>query len=132
MSLTLDLSKFKKLSREKMKKVVTKTSIDLGQAVVMGTPVDTGRLRGNWMPSLNAYDASTTDDTDKSGTETSLRIETKFKGYKIGDTLTMSNNLPYAVPIEYGHSKIKAPKGMVRVNITKFQKFVNAAARGIK
>lgn len=133
MSLTLDLSKFAKLSEDKLKAVVTKTSIDLGQAVIMSTPVDTGRLRGNWIPEINIYNNTATDETDKSGVATISRVKTKFSGYKIGDTLTMSNNLPYAYPIEYlGHSKIKAPAGMVRINLLKFQKFVNENARAVQ
>lgn len=32
---------------------------------------------------------------------------------KLGDTAYLVNNLPYAVPLEYGHSS-QAPAGMVR------------------
>ena len=133
MSITLDLSKFANLSEDKLKAVVSKTAIDLGQAVIADTPVDSGRLKGNWMPAVNGYDNSTTEATDKGGDSTSARVEAKFSWYKVGDTLTMSNNLPYAYPIEFlGHSKIKAPRGMVRINVLKFQKFVNKNARAVQ
>ena len=133
MSLTLDLSKFTDLTEKKLEAVVSKTAIDLGQAVVMSTPVDSGRLRGNWMPEVNDYATSTTEKADKGGGLSISRIQSKFKGYKVGDTLTMSNNLPYAYPIEFlGHSKRKAPAGMVRINVRKFQKFVDANARAVQ
>jgi len=130
MSFTLDLSKFANLTESKMKQVITKTGIDLGQSIISDTPVDSGRLKGNWQPDINAYDETTTETTDKSGGATLARVATRFNGYKTGDTLTLSNNLPYAYHIEFlGHSKIKAPKGMVRLNVLKFQQFVNKNAR---
>ena len=47
---------------------------------------------------------------------------------KLGDTAYLVNNLPYAVPLEYGHSS-QAPAGMVRVTIAEFQQIVEAAVR---
>lgn len=133
MSLVLDLSKFTKLSEDKLKAVVSKTAIDLGQSVVQSTPFDTGILKGNWMPSINSYDENQLTAPDKSGATRVKRIESKFSKYKIGDTLTMSNNLPYAYPIEYlGHSSVKAPAGMVRINVIKFQEFVNKNAKALQ
>jgi hypothetical protein len=38
------------------------------------------------------------------------------------------NNLPYAVPLEYGHSK-QAPGGMVRITLARFQQIVDEAIR---
>ena len=130
MSFTLDLSKFTELTEKKARQVIIKTGIDLGQAIISDTPVDSGRLKGNWQPDINSYDETTTNATDKSGGITLARVAGKFREYKAGDTLTLSNNLPYAYPIEFlGHSKLKAPKGMVRLNVLKFQQFVDKNAR---
>ncbi|WP_256203847.1 MULTISPECIES: hypothetical protein [unclassified Pseudomonas] len=38
------------------------------------------------------------------------------------------NNLPYAIPLEYGHST-QAPAGMVRVTLANFQHIVDEAIR---
>jgi nitroimidazol reductase NimA-like FMN-containing flavoprotein (pyridoxamine 5'-phosphate oxidase superfamily) len=46
----------------------------------------------------------------------------------IGQTAYLVNNLPYAVPLEYGHSK-QAPGGMVRITLARFQQVVDEAIR---
>ncbi|MNJ81742.1 hypothetical protein D3C77_807050 [compost metagenome] len=46
----------------------------------------------------------------------------------IGQTAFIVNNLPYAIPLEYGHSS-QAPAGMVRVTLANFQRIVDEAIR---
>ena len=45
-----------------------------------------------------------------------------------GQVAFIVNNLPYAIPLEYGHST-QAPNGMVRITVERFQQIVDAAAR---
>jgi hypothetical protein len=41
-----------------------------------------------------------------------------LKNIGVGSVTYMTNNLPYAIPIEYGHSK-QSPAGMVRINVAR-------------
>ena len=133
MSLSLDLNKFAKLSEKKLETVVKKTFIQLSTAVIKDTPVDSGRLRGNWQPAINKYEEDVTDTKDKSGAKAISNVVIDANRYKLGDTLTMSNNLPYAHRIEYlGWSKVKSPSGMVRKNILSFKKWVDKIAKEIR
>lgn len=133
MSLTLDLSKFKAKTEKKLEQVVKKTFIDLSSAVILDTPVDSGRLRNNWFPAINKFDDSVTESIDKTGIKAISEVVINANTFRIGDTLTLSNNLDYAFRIEYlGWSKYKAPKGMLRLNIAKFQIMVDKNTKVLK
>jgi hypothetical protein len=41
-------------------------------------------------------------------------------------TIWLMNNLPYAQPLEYGHSS-QAPAGMVRISVIEVQMFISKA-----
>ena len=95
-------------------------------SVVKDTPVLTGMLRSNWQASIGA---------PKEG-ELPLRpanmamaeiadVAGKVKG---DETVYFRNNIPYAVAIEFGHSK-KRPEGMVRKNLAKFSQIVKQAVQ---
>ncbi len=126
----LDLNKFAHLTEKKLVKVVKKSFIDLSTEIILTTPVDEGRLRANWMPAVNKFNDSTTDSTDERKAIGSTIKEAN--SYRLGDTLTLTNNLPYAQRIEDGYSKTKAPAGMVKVNILRWSKYVDENARKFK
>ncbi|MGY3038534.1 hypothetical protein ACVWWQ_000121 [Rhodanobacter sp. TND4EL1] len=86
-----------------------------------------GRLRANWNVSLAAPDTSTTDAVDKTGTAT-IGVGADVLANADGkQDIYITNNLPYAVSIEYGHSKKQAPAGMVRVSIAEFSQYIDKA-----
>lgn len=141
-TFALDLSAFAKKAPEQARTVVRKVSIDLLTATVLRTPVGNpdlwkskppkgyvgGRLRANWTVSLGTPDPTTTGAIDKSG-EATIGAGTATIGTADGtQAIYMTNSLPYALPIEYGHSGVQAPAGMVRVSVADFQAFVNKAA----
>ena len=53
-----------------------------------------------------------------------MRLQGDIAQFKIGETLFMTNPLPYAVPIEYGHSS-QAPDGVYRPAVKRLIKFLN-------
>jgi hypothetical protein len=87
-----------------------------------------GRFRGNWMFSLGSADTTTTDEVDPSGSKSTARIVNGAIEFKAGDTAFITNSLPYAIPLEYGHSQ-QAPGGMVRITLARFQQIVLEAIR---
>lgn len=117
-NFALDLKKFGSVTREEATTIFHKIAIDLDTRVVLGTPVDEGRARGNWFPSLNKPSAKVDmESLDKSGSEAISAVTAMVGSAKLGDTLWLTNNLPYILPLENGHSEIQAPAGMVDINL---------------
>lgn len=113
----IDLKKFGEVTAQEALTIIRKIALELDSAVVLGTPVDTGRARGNWYPSINA--PSTLIDwskTDTSGGGAISAAAGVIASMKLGDTVWLTNNLPYILPLENGHSK-QAAQGMVDVNL---------------
>ncbi|MEB7931681.1 hypothetical protein NGK10_04920 [Enterobacter quasiroggenkampii] len=90
-----------------------------------------GRFRGNWQVS---FDAPTTDETgrvDKVGDLTKAAGNYTLSLFKVGmKAIYFCNNVPYAYPLEMGHST-QAPSGMVRVTAAEFQRFFEEAVREV-
>lgn len=128
MSLDVDMERFIRKYRDRALTIKRKIAIDAFTSVVKMSPVDTGRFRGNWNPSFGSVDDSIDwQARDKSGSATIDAIVRQVQSAPLGPDLILANNLPYARPLEYGHSK-QAPGGMVRVTVGKFQQYVNEAA----
>lgn len=94
-------------------------------SVVTGTPVDTGRARGNWLPSEGSARGETTDRVDQSGQAVIAEIKETVKGLGI---YYLANNLPYIRRLEYGYSA-QAPAGMVRLNLARLRSFYGKKVR---
>jgi len=112
----IDLKKFGKVTREQARTIFQKIALDLDSRVVLSTPVDTGRARGNWFPSINSPSWAMSNISDKSGGVALARLNQVVAGAQLGDVIWQTNNLPYILPLENGHSG-QAPEGMVDVNL---------------
>ncbi len=113
----LSLTKFGEVTREEARVIFQKITIDLDTRVVLGTPVDEGRARGNWFPSLNKPSGAMDEKSlDKSGNKAIAAATSVASGAELGDTVWLTNNLPYILPLENGHSG-QAPEGMVDLNL---------------
>jgi len=73
--------------------IIKGIAVGLLRGIVMDTPVDTGRLRGNWQTSAGAPIYTTTDREDKNGAAVTQEIVKNTD--PLGVTY-MTNNLPYA------------------------------------
>jgi len=113
----IDLRKFGDVTREQAELIFRKITLDLDTRIVLGTPVDTGRARGNWFPSINTpSNEIDLDAADKTGAEASGRLNSVVAGAKYGSVVWFTNNLPYILPLENGSSQ-QAPQGMVDLNL---------------
>ena len=131
MSFQTDISKFVKKSNKAPKDIRDAVLLKLFGAIIKDTPVDTGRLRGNWMTNIGSPNLETT--TKKSNSAIS-RAKKALSPSKFEDVIYFTNNLPYAGAIEMGHSK-QAPQGMMRTNLTRFEALIAKEAKiqkGIK
>lgn len=121
--------KFGGKTRDKLEQMRRGTVIKLFSAVIMDTPVLSGRLRANWKFSEGDLKLSTSQRTDKTGDSTLRQIEAGVLASTPGKPLFLSNSLPYAARIEYeGWSHTKAPEGMVRKNVARFNQLIKAEA----
>lgn len=133
MSFTTDLARFGEKGKFKQEQALRKVSLELFSRVIMRTPVDTGRLRGNWHTTQNAPargerelndDASPVrqDGEGSSAAKTEMILE--VLGADRPTQFYLTNTLPYAGVVEYGSSK-QAPQGMVRISVAEYQDIVS-------
>jgi hypothetical protein len=119
---------------EKHAQIVKKAAMQVLMGVIMETPVDTGRARGNWMVTVGSP-ARTSIGPEKFGApgsipekkaETQVAEATINKGEKIIKTASprrqiiwITNNLPYIIRLEEGWSKQTPPNCMVALTVEK-------------
>lgn len=120
---------FSARAQEKVLKIFKKSVIDLTSDIISDTPVDTGRLKNNWFPSMGAASEQTTEATaNEAGDRAEKCAQNELT---LDKTFYFTNNLPYAFRIEFeGWSKVKAPQGMVRRNAIRWKQIVKRAANG--
>ncbi|WP_188052255.1 HK97 gp10 family phage protein [Aureimonas fodinaquatilis] len=117
-------------TRTKVEIAVRKISLDVFSAVILMSPVDTGRFRGNWQVAIGNIPSGTIQIDDKDGTASIGRVQAATLGLEAGQIIYLVNNLPYAQRLEYGYSQ-QAPGGMVRLTAQRFRPIVEAVARSI-
>lgn len=118
--------------------VIRASVIELATRIIVLTPVDTGRARAGWQLSIGA--PTTTSPTDYEWTtkgEEGGRIASEAIARVTGAAASITpgikkiwlvNNVAYILPLEYGHSRIHAPQGMVRISLAEFQDIVKQLA----
>lgn len=124
-----------------MDEIARSVVVDLSAKIVARTPVDVGRLKGNWQATLHRPASGTTGRVDKSGRAVMAEVESVsvFAG---GNVFYLTNNLPYARTAEYGlwgtgpgatvkttrdGFSVQSPYGMVRITVQEFDQAVRAA-----
>lgn len=122
------VAKWSEETKAKVELAVRKIALDVFSEVIMMSPVDTGRFRGNWMCSIGNVPNGTLEINDKAGTATISKAQAEIMNLKAGQAIYLVNNLPYAQRLEMGHSK-QAPAGMVRLTVQRFRPIVEAVAR---
>lgn len=136
------IRKFAKVADERANNVVRKVIFDLSTALVLKSPVGDpkywkhkpppgyvgGRFRGNWQYGPGRVNIITTSPIDKAGSQTIGRIVGSVPERVVGEVHYITNSLPYAIPLENGHSWRQAPQGMVQITVLEFDPIVRAAA----
>lgn len=118
-SFSADISKWAGKAEKDFERLRRAVIIELFSSVILDTPVDEGRLRGNWQISSTSPASGVVDILDPQGGKTTAKVQQLAQSGKIGEdqVVFLTNNLPYAYGIEYdGRSSVKAPEGMVRKN----------------
>lgn len=147
MSFADQLKQFSAKATTANNELVRAVSTKLFNSIVLSSPVDTGRFRGNWQISYDAPILTETERLDPTGAAAVADIAAVLQP-KAGRAY-LTNNLPYAEVIEFGgypdpvlrgtwvkgqgyviksiggYSK-QAPAGMVRVNMTRIGALLKA------
>lgn len=128
MSFESEVKRFAHKTGRGLDATIRAVCLSVTAEVVERTPVLEGRLRGNWFATIGAPSDAQTDETDKTGKPTISRAGGAIKSAP-GTQWWLTNNLPYVLAIEYGHSSVKAPAGMVRVTAENFRANLRRLAR---
>lgn len=128
----LDLKKFAEATESSLDEAHQAVVLELFIGVVLDTPVDTGQARANWLPSRGTPVTNIIPWTGGVSGATSMAttaIKATAARSKAGEITYLSNNLPYIVPLERGHS-MQAPSGMVRRNLNRVRVNVGNIIKG--
>lgn len=105
--------------------ILRRTALAADQAVVIGTPVDTGRARSNWLTNIGSAREDTVETLGPSALAASIAAAASVIGRaKQGDAIHITNNLPYIQPLNEGHSQ-QASAGYI-------QRAIQAAANAVQ
>lgn len=112
-----DFARLIKKAGDRANEVVRASALGLQASMVARAPVDTGRFKSNFMCGISApnLDTSAAAGIDALGPTASA-----LNGWKPGQTIWLTNNLPYARRLEFGWSK-QAPAGVVRLALQEFK-----------
>lgn len=120
-----------KRAGDKADLVVRKTALDLQSSMIGMAPVDTGRFKGNFVVGVGALNTKADYPPDKGGAAAIGRASTALQGWKAGQTIWLTNSMPYARKLEYGWSQ-QAPGGMVRLTVQAYGKALKKAVAELK
>ncbi len=124
------LADIERIAGDKFDEVIRGTLLDMTRRVILKTPVDTGRARGNWQASINTPASGELETRDKIGSATISEAAPETQSAP-GQIYYLTNNLPYAQRLEYGYSN-QAPSGMVRLTLTELNRSINAEIAKLK
>ena len=136
MSFNLDLKNFTNKAEKNSEKIFRGTAISLFGRIIKRTPVDSGRLKGNWQVDVNQPASGDIGSKDATPIKTmsggsAIKIQSGVGTPSLNDTIYMVNNLSYAKTIE-GGSSTQAPSGMVAVSLTEFKRVLKEEAAKVK
>lgn len=133
-----------KLPAEQVQRLHRAIALEALSRVVLKTPVDTGRARGNWQVTQGTPATGTVETEDPSGSATISKGSGEALAARPFTITWISNNLPYIEVLEFGQFKppnpgpskqkrqrgkvlvkdgfsVKAPEGMVRVTVMELE-----------
>lgn len=109
---------------DKLSKLGVATAIQVFNNIIIETPVDTGRARGNWQASLGNPISGVVSEEASKGIK--FDVSKDIQNWTIKDIAYLTNNLPYIEPLELGWSG-QRPNGWVRANVDKGQSALDQA-----
>lgn len=104
------------LTQQQLDRMIRMLALEALSRIVLKTPVDTGRARGNWQVGINRPPKGEAERSDPGGGGTIQAGQAALANLPPYPIVYITNNLPYIERLEHGHSG-QAPQGMVGVTI---------------
>jgi hypothetical protein len=123
-----EIEAFVKVAKGNADRAVRRICLGVLSNVVIASPVDTGRFRGNWQVGVSAPVISTANSPQKDPGAVISEAAGKLAGVHAGAVVYITNSLPYALSLEFGHSQ-QAPDGMVRLTFRRIDQIVADATK---
>lgn len=108
-----------------IKKFHQQVVAELFKRIVLRTPVDTGRARGNWQIEIGGPAQGILDVVDKSGDGTILKEISKLDDIPPFSLVHISNNLEYISYLEHEKRSPQHPEGMVEISLTEMALWIS-------
>jgi alpha-glucuronidase len=133
--MSSNLNEFRRLLQKQAQRAMEATFKDTQAAigrhvfekVILRTPVLTGHARHNWRPSINeqvderqdgVFGGTTTGEPITAEERSRWKaVHKQLQAMPLGQTLWISNNVPYILRLESGTWSAKAPQGMVEITL---------------
>jgi len=131
MSFKSDFAAMMKRAAGKEETLIRASALALGSAIVAKSPVDTGRFRGNWQYGAGQVNFSVDAPDDKSGAGAVGRLALGLQGWKRGETIFITNSLPYAKRLEFDAWSQQAAAGMVRISVIEWKAKIKQQAASL-
>lgn len=90
-----------------------------------------GRFRANWIGALGFFNTENGKAPDASGQSAKDQIRAAIANFKAGQTIYVTNSVPYSRALEYGHSQ-QAPAGVVRTTVAEYGQHLQNVVASMK
>lgn len=121
-------------SKDKLGVAIRRFILEANNRMIQKSPVDTGRFKGNWMVGDGNINTSTGNQPSPSryGQVANYNMA-DINGIKInGQTVYITNSMPYSRRLEYDAWSKQAPMGMVRVTIAELKPIMTKIALEVR
>lgn len=125
-SFSAQVTSFGQKTMDSVERIRRGVTLKLFGAVIMDTPVLSGRARGNWRVSEGKPVLDTLDRVDPTGAAVLAEVTSAVVASKGDTAMFLANSLPYIARLEYDGWSKKAPEGMVRRNVARFNGLIKA------
>lgn len=99
---SLDVAAFCEKAKKNPETVMRAVTLKLFSAIILASPVDTGRFRMNWQASGGLPATGVLPGEDKNGQAAITQAASFVNNSQYWQDFTLTNNLPYAEIIEFG------------------------------
>ena len=94
-----------KVDRKDLDKAFRSICLGIYKDVILGTPVDTGRARGNWQIAVGLPPREEITRKERGGATNQMNeAKSKINRPMAGKSVFMANNVGYIMKLEEGHS----------------------------
>ena len=117
MSFASQVDKMAEKAAVRTSKMVRGTVLGIMRDTIKDTPVDSGRLRNNWFASIGSPVDAERDQVGKAASASNANAVDVASKFKMGEEIYFTNNLPYAMVIEFGgmvNGSVRKGQGMLR------------------